>query len=221
MTTLRRFVEPAPPPAPALARFLAPRPRTGPACELCAAALDDEHRHLVDLRRQRLVCGCRACALRFDLPADARPGAGRYRAVPERCSRITPFALSPLQWNALQVPVGTAFFLRSSVAGRTVAFYPSPAGATESELALDAWDDIVAGNPALARLAADTEAALVRVRGGAADCYVVPVDRCYRLVGELRLHWHGFDGGAEVRGRIDAFFADLDARCRPVLGQAR
>ena len=38
---------------------------------------------------------------------------------------------------------------------------------------------------------------------------VFPVDACYRLVGLVRLHWKGFDGGAEAWAAIDAFFAEL------------
>jgi hypothetical protein len=211
MTGLRRFVDEAPArQAPALAR-LVPRAKPARACELCAAAVPSEHRHLVDLHRRALACACRACALLFD---DAGAADGRYRAVPERYLRVTPFALTPLQWNALQIPVGLAFFMRT--AERTVAFYPSPAGATESELVLDAWAEVVAANPALADLAADTEAALVRFRVAEPECYIVPIDRCYELVGAVRTSWRGFDGGPEVAGRIADFFADVRARSRPV-----
>jgi hypothetical protein len=40
------------------------------------------------------------------------------------------------------------FFVHSAPAGRAVAVYPSPAGATESAL-LDAWEEFVAENPEL------------------------------------------------------------------------
>ena len=62
-----------------------------------------------------------------------------------------------------------------------------------------------------------------RHRGGPAAapdsgfvCYVVPVDRCYELVGIVRAHWVGLAGGVEVWSRIDAFFDDLATRSRPV-----
>jgi hypothetical protein len=41
------------------------------------------------------------------------------------------------------------------------------------------------------------------------EALLVPVDACYRLVGLVRLHWKGFDGGAEAWAAIDAFFAEL------------
>ena len=51
--------------------------------------------------------------------------------------------------------------MRSSVSGGVVAFYPSPAGATESELSLDAWDALVGRNPVLEELDPDAEALIV------------------------------------------------------------
>jgi hypothetical protein len=63
------------------------------------------------------------------------------------------------------------FFFRNSRLDRTVAVYPGPAGATESELPLQAWDEVVAANPALATMEPDVEAVLVRsVRGLTATC---------------------------------------------------
>ncbi len=64
-----------------------------------------------------------------------------------------------------------------------VGVYPSPAGATESELPLGAWDAVLAAAPALATLAPDVEAALVRARGSRVEAYLVPIDVCYELVG--------------------------------------
>ena len=60
-------------------------------------------------------------------------------------------------WAGFRIPIGLAFLFRSSVTGGMVAFYPSPAGATECELALDAWDELVALNPLLETLEPDVE----------------------------------------------------------------
>ena len=46
------------------------------------------------------------------------------------------------RWASFAIPIGLAFFMRSSVAGGVVALYPSPAGATESQLDLGAWDSL-------------------------------------------------------------------------------
>jgi hypothetical protein len=98
-----------------------------------------------------------------------------------------------------------------------VAFYPGPAGATESELPLPAWNRMVARDPRLAVLRPDVEALLVRRRSpGPASCHLVPIDACYELVGQLRGRWRGFDGGREAHEAIDAFFSTVQARSRPV-----
>ena len=140
---------------------------------------------------------------------------GRYRAVPERYLSFPSFTLSRSQWDDLQIPVGMAFLFHNSAMGRVVAFYPSPAGATESELALEAWADLVTANPGLAILTADVEALLIRVVDDVVGCHLVPIDRCYELVGHLRAHWRGFDGGTEAHEHIDAFFSEIAARSRP------
>ncbi len=199
-----------------LARFLSRRrpPTPGEACELCGEQVpENEHRHVVDLERRGLLCSCRGCALLF---TEAGAAQGRYRAVPERYLRVEPFTVPPPAWAALEIPVGIAFVVRNTQQERTVAFYPSPGGATESDLPLDAWSDVVAANPGLEQVEPDVEATLVRTGTDTAQCFVVPVDRCYELVGTLRLHWRGFDGGQQVRAQIDAFFADVAKRSRPL-----
>jgi hypothetical protein len=197
---------------------------------MCAAPVTDDHRHVVDLERRALLCTCRGCALLFERtgegdlapahdarpPADARPNSGaRYRTVPDRYIKIMPFTLPGPAWAALQIPVGIAFVVANTQLEQTVAFYPSPGGATESELPLDAWGEIIGANPPLVDVEPDVEAVLLRTDDGDPTCHVVPVDRCYELVGAMRLHWRGFDGGTEVRGHIAAFFDDITARSRP------
>ena len=56
-------------------------------------------------------------------------------------------AFPTAQWDSLMVPISMAFFFRSTPDARVVAFYPSPAGATESLLPLETWKDIEAANP--------------------------------------------------------------------------
>jgi hypothetical protein len=187
-----------------------PRPRPGERCELCSETIPDEHGHVVDIETRALMCACRPCYLAFT-PEGA--GGTRFRAVLDHVAAVPDFTVSDSQWESLQVPVGVAFFLLNSVLGRVVAFYPSPAGATESLLPLDAWDQIVLANPALAAVRPDVEAALVRrVSGDDVECFVVPIDVCYELVGELRMRWRGFDGGTEAHAAIDARFERIRAR---------
>jgi hypothetical protein len=193
-------------------------PRPGERCEMCSEFIPDEHGHVVDLEQRSLLCTCRGCYLLFT-PEGA--GGSRYRAVPDRYLAFPRFELTSQQWDDLQIPVSVAFFFVNSTLQRVAAFYPSPAGATESLLGLETWDAVVAANPSLATLLPDVEAFLVRTdRSGDAEpeCYLVPIDACYELVGHLRRLWRGFDGGQEAHEAMESFFADVRARARVVEG---
>jgi len=190
-----------------LARIRANRNLPQPAgerCEMCAEPIADEHQHVVNVAGRQLMCVCRGCYLLFsDTSAELR-----YRAIPDRYLAFPDFALDRREWEALQIPLG-----------RTVAFYPGPAGATESELDLAAWNNIRDADPRVDVLADDTEALIVRVpeqETAAPQCYLVPIDACYEFVGRLRLLWHGFDGGQQVREFIDDFFERVATRSRTV-----
>jgi Family of unknown function (DUF5947) len=186
-----------------------PRARAGESCELCAVAIADEHQHLVNVESRSLLCVCRPCYLLF---SNSGAGGGKYRIVPERRLFLRHMRISDGQWDALQIPVAIAFFFHNSSLGRTVAFYPSPAGATESLLPLDTWEELLRANPLLAGMAPDVEALLTYKRPSGCECYLVPIDACYELVGRIRQHWKGFQGGTEAWQAIDAFFAGLRAR---------
>jgi hypothetical protein len=187
-----------------------PAPVTSERCEMCATPIGSAHSHVVDLQSRALMCSCRPCYLLF---TDAH-AALHYRSVPERYLSFPGPIIDSRAWDELQIPVGLAFLFRNSVQDRMVAFYPGPAGATESDLPLESWDRILAENPLLAVLQPDVEALLVRRPGG--DCFVVPIDACYELVGQLRTRWRGFDGGRDAHELIDQFFAGVRARSRPV-----
>jgi hypothetical protein len=183
----------------------------GERCDYCAEPVLAEHGHLIDLQARRIMCSCRPCYLVFEPSGAAN---GRYKAVPSRYVELSDFALDDTAWERLQIPIGLAFFFTNSVEGRTVALYPGPAGATESELDLSAWNEIVAEHPQLGSLEPDVEAALVLRRNGTTRCFVVPIDAAYRLVGIIRLSWKGFDGGPDAWSRIDAFFDEISQRSR-------
>jgi hypothetical protein len=202
-----------------LRRFLtAPEaPPVPERCDLCAAAIPEDHAHLVRPGERALRCACRPCALLFAEDRVGVDGAfvAGYRTVPDRYRRDPDFTLTDAAWDALQIPVSTAFFLLDSTRDRVLACYPSPAGAAESELDLAHFDDGVGATRLAAMLAPDVEALLVRrPRDAPAECYLVPVDACYRLVGLVRGTWKGFDGGAAAWAAIDGFFDDVRATAR-------
>ncbi|MGN6677835.1 MAG: DUF5947 family protein [Streptosporangiaceae bacterium] len=226
---LRRFVSGPPPAAQAgAAPSQPPDPERSPSgdqrapetekCELCSAEIPAEHGHLADLDHASLLCSCRACYLLFTQHDAVR---GRFRAVPDRYLTDPDRPLTGAEWDELEIPVGLAFFLRSSREGMVSAFYPSPAGATECRLDLAAWDRLAAAHGLLAAAEPDVEAVLITRSGAgspaaATESFVVPIDACYELAGRMRLHWRGFDGGSEARQAIAEFLDHVRSRAVPV-----
>jgi hypothetical protein len=201
--TLKRFVEPQ------------PKPQSRERCEFCGVEIAEQHSHAVNTETRSLLCVCRPCYLLFTREGAAR---GKLKAVPERYLYAPGLILTDTQWNRLQIPVGIAFFFFNTSLGRMVVFYPSPVGATESLLSLETWEELASANPLLASLAPDVEALLVRnvQRRGSFECYIVPIDACYELVGRIRRRWKGFDGGEEAWREIGAFFTDVRERSTEV-----
>jgi uncharacterized protein DUF5947 len=118
-----------------------------------------------------------------------------------------------------------AFFYQSTPRKRAVAMYPSPAGATESLLELESWNEIVAQNAVLQTMEPDVDALLVNrlgrgrphglpTEGQETDYFLVPIDECYKLVGVIRANWRGLSGGKEVWEQIDRFFVELKSKAQ-------
>jgi Family of unknown function (DUF5947) len=241
-TGLRRFVKrqagagarPGPPPGlpPSIHEVLAARAAARSdhdaaegteRCEMCRDVLGERHGHVVDLGKRSLACTCRACYLLFTHEGAA---GGQYRAVPEYVYHDPGRPLTDADWNELQIPVAMAFFFHNSALDRVVAGYPSPGGATECELDLAAWDRLAAAHPLLGTLAPDVEAIFVnRTEAGSVspggrppqtpprwEVFLIPIDECYALVGELRMKWQGFDGGAEAHAALAVFLDGLRRR---------
>jgi Family of unknown function (DUF5947) len=203
-------------PLAALRRLMRDQPTPAvERCEMCGAIVPPQHRHLIDRTNRALVCACTACALLFE-----REGAagGKYQLVPQRSLVFADFHMTDEQWDELMIPVNMAFFFYSTTARRMVAYYPSPAGATESLLSLERWEELVADNPILEHMAPDVEALLINRVRDAREHYLVPIDSCYELVGILRTRWRGLSGGESAWKAIEEFFAALRARSRVVRG---
>jgi Family of unknown function (DUF5947) len=226
---LRRFVSdrPAGPPqtgAPAAAPGVGTNggcagaaPEAEEKCEFCAAVIPSGHGHVADLEQSSLMCACRACYLLF---THSQTGRGRYRSVPDRYAVDPDRPMTAAEWDMLDIPVGLAFFLRSSAADEVVGFYPSPAGATQCRLDLAAWDRLASDHPLLAALEPDVEAALICRTDHSVEHFLVPVDVCYELAGRMRLYWRGFDGGEQARESIAEFLDQVRSRARPLGGVA-
>ena len=199
----------------AVLRQFARKSRAAEVCELCSSGLATEHQHLIEPAVRKLVCVCEACAILFSSQTSSR-----FRRVPRRIRFLPGFRMSDAQWEGLMIPIELAFFFKSESTGKVSAFYPGPAGATESLLSLETWSDIEKENPALQELQPEVQALIAnRVganRGVEAEYYIAPIDECYRLVGLIRLNWHGLSGGTEVWREVGKFFASLKERTETV-----
>ena len=183
----------------------APRAAPEERCDLCGAPMPDDHRHLLHLEERRISVLCEPCwAL--------HSGDPEYRPAGMRTVWLEDFECPDEVWASFQIPIGLAFFMRSSTTGGVVAFYPSPAGATESELDLDAWDAFVQANPRLGDLEPDGEALIVNRLADAPQYVIAPIDDCYRLVGLIKSHWEGISGGSAIERAVPEFFVGLRSR---------
>ncbi|MGH7527894.1 MAG: DUF5947 family protein, partial [Gemmatimonadales bacterium] len=188
-----------------------PPPPAPEHCDFCGGEIAPEHRHVLDLEERRILCTCEPCLIRQE-------GLARYRPTGRRLVALDGLELSEDLWSRFQIPVGLAFFLRSSAAGRLVALYPSPAGATESELDLAAWEELRRSEPLLDELEPDTEALLVSRTVAPPAYFIAPIDECYRLVGLIKSRWRGISGGTEAEAAISGFLTGLRERALTAAG---
>ena len=177
-------------------------------CDLCGVAMTPEHRHLLALVERRIVCSCEACWA-------MRAGEGDYRPVGNRTVWLEDLDLPDDLWASFQIPIGLAFFMHSTVTDCVVAMYPSPGGATESELHFDSWTRMRALNPALADLESDIEGLIVNRLTDPPVYAIAPIDRCYALTGAIKATWEGISGGTGVDFAVTRFFEDLRAAAVP------
>jgi hypothetical protein len=192
VTNLRRL-RPAEPPPPVVREE---------RCELCSLGIRPSHKHLLHLDERRIVCVCETCWA-------VRSGDAEFRPVGNRTLVLEDFVLSDEEWAGFQIPIGLAFFMVSTVSEGVVGLYPSPAGATECELDLEAWARLVAANPVLESLEADAEALVINRMASPPQHAIVPIDRAYELVGVVKASWEGITGGRATEQAVEGYFAGL------------
>jgi hypothetical protein len=192
-------------------RRIARGPQVQEQCEYCSAQLAPTHRHLLELATRKIICACDPCALRFENVI------GRWKLIPRDATALPDFQLNDSDWEAFSLPINLAFIFMSTSAGKMVAMYPSPAGATESLVPLDRWGALARANPSLGEMEPDVEALLVNRLGDARTYHVAPIDVCYELVGLIRLNWRGLSGGDLVWREVESFFKRLQERGGPLL----
>ena len=126
-----------------------PPRRRSEHCELCSIRLAPTHRHLLEMATRRIVCSCDPCALRFENVLD-----GKFKLIPRDARPLPDFQMTDMEWEGLSLPISLAFFFYDTPNEKMAAYYPSPAGATESLLPLTAWEALVVANPVLRKHAA-------------------------------------------------------------------
>lgn len=156
-----------------------------------------------------MACSCDPCALLFQNAVGEK-----FKLIPRDAHTLPNFQMSDGEWESLSLPIDLAFFFYSTPGGKMTAMYPSPAGPTESLLPLTSWEALVRGNPFLKNMEADVEALLLNRAGAAREYFLAPIDKCYELVGTIRMHWRGLSGGDDVWREIAAFFAKLKGDAR-------
>jgi hypothetical protein len=174
-------------------------------CDLCGNGIPEEHRHLLHLSERRLVCSCEACWAMRAAEGDYRPTGNRTMWLPD-------LDVPDDLWATFQIPIGLAFFMHSTVTACVVALYPSPGGATESELHFESWNRLCQLNPVLANLEQDIEGLIANRLSDPPMYAIAPIDRCYELTGTIKAHWEGISGGSGVEAAVAEFFTQLRSK---------
>ena len=145
-----------------------------------------------------------------------RAGESDYRPVGNRTLWLDDLQLPDDVWASFQIPIGLAFFMGSTVTSCVVAMYPSPGGATESELHFDSWSRMRALNPVLEGLEPDIEGLIVNRLSDPPIYVIAPIDRCYELTGTIKAALGGSRAALSESSRRWPHFFDRPARPRAV-----
>jgi hypothetical protein len=174
-------------------------------CDLCGTSMAEDHRHLLQLDERQIVCVCESCwAL--------RSGDAEFRPVGSRVIWLDSLDLPDDLWARFGIPIGLAFFLRSG--GGVVAFYPSPAGATEKEIDAGVFSELEERNPRVRELDEESEVLIVDRLGEQMRSAIAPTDEAYRLVGLVKANWRGISGGPVLQDAVDGFFEGLREKAK-------
>ena len=125
----------------------------------------------------------------------AAPAAAATAACPTATSSTRTSRSPTRSGTTLAIPVSIAFFLHNTDARTGSSPVPQP-GRGHGERAARWTPGASAPGPGAGRRCSPTSR---RCSCGAGEpCLLVPIDACYRLVGLVKLHWRGFDGGSEA-----------------------
>jgi len=174
-------------------------------CDFCGSGIADEHEHLIDIQKGKVLCACESCSV--------TESKEQIKRVPKRYLYLDSFNMPEEVWGVFEIPINLAFFYRSPIKGRTVSVYPSPLGAIEGKSSTIAWNELLELNPILEQIEEDVEALMVNKTMTPNEYYIAPIDECYKLIGLMRSSWKGITGGTAAYEAIKDFFANLKQKC--------
>ena len=151
---------------------------------------------------RQIACACESCW-------NVRSGDPEYRPAGNRTLWLPDLDVPDDLWASFQIPIGLAFFMDSTVTACVVALYPSPGGATESELHFESWRRMRELNPVLDELEPDIEGLVVNRLSDPPAYAIAPIDQCYALTGAIKMSWQGISGGPAVHEAVAQFFEGL------------
>ena len=191
-----------------------PDPPPYERCEMCGAPVADAHQHVVNVGNRSLLCACRPCYLLFThddadarLPGGARPlpvlpgprcaGVGGARAAGRH--RLPVPQLRPGPGGRVLPRSGRRDRVRAAARRVGRASSPRPRGwRPSSPTSRRSW---------CAPPASGSRRSWCRSTSATS------------WSGHLRTLWRGFDGGQDVRRRLDEFFDTVRSRSRPATTQ--
>ena len=219
-------------------------------CEMCREVLGERHGHVVDLEKRSLSCTCRACYLLFThegavggryraVPEHVYHDPGRPLTDADWNELQIPVAMAFFFYNSAlgRVVAGypspggaTECELDLAAWDRLAAAHPL-LGALAPDVEAILVNRVGPGGndppqtpPGLGGMPSPQTplAPLAPLAPGPGnfEVFLIPVDECYGLVGELRMKWQGFDGGAEARAALAAFLDGLRRRAVLLKGKA-
>lgn len=184
-------------------------------CDFCASELKTNHKHSIEPSTRAIVCVCDVCALGGPNIRGKFNGA-RYKSISEQSFLIADLNLPDEVWNQLSIPFGMAFFFFNSSSNKIEVFFPSPAGAIESELSDSSSLLFENLNPELRMLSEednkDVLALLINKTKESPQYYLTPIHECYKLIGLMRKNQRG--GIYAMQNDIDIFFKELSSKSK-------
>ena len=184
-------------------RQFADRTNTHLACDLCRSEVNEKHRHLLELSSRQIWCDCDACCLLF-----SESGENRFRLIPQRVTKLE-IDFDDAAWTKLGIPIGLAYF-QIRAPDQWLVGYPSPAGAVMASVEEEARNVLLMANTLVESLQREVEALVINRTSTEHQAFIVPLDRCYQLIGIIRQNWEGWTGGPRINKQVDLYFDQLE-----------